>query len=120
MKDFDVVLDLSQTPECIEFVSVVARHLDLCSRRQALRNQHHQFLPTAKTSDVFGVPYVHSKLHRLLLGMDNSKALAGQWLKTIDNFQKKGLRLEELERAELAPELAAWDDENVQVSASML
>ena len=120
LKKFDVVLNLAGTTECTEFASVVARHLDLCSRRQALRNQHHQFLPTAKTSDVFGIPYVHSKLHRLLLGMGNSKALAGQWLKTIDNFQKKGLRLEELERAGLASELMAWDDENVQVSALML
>ena len=46
------------------FVRAVAGHLDLCSIRQATRNQHHPFLPSAHADDAFGVPHVFSTLQR--------------------------------------------------------
>ena len=120
VKDFAMVLRRTQTTHCAAFVAAVASHLNLCSLRQALRNQHHQFLPSAKSGDVFGVPYLYSRLQRTLLGMGKSKANAEQWFKTIENFQKKGLRTEELECSELLPELMGYEEENGLLSASFL
>jgi hypothetical protein len=56
--------------------------------------------------DVFGVPFIFSTLRRRLQSMGKSKAGAEQWLKTIDNFQKKGLRAEEFECSGLLPDLS--------------
>jgi len=102
------------------FVQGVAAHLDLCSARQALRNQHHEFLPTAGALDRFGVPHIFSTLQRRLQGMGKSKASGEQWLKTIENFQKKGLRAEEMECADLIPDLSAWEESEELLSASDL
>ena len=99
------------------FVSSVRGHLGRCAIRQALRNQHHQFLPSAKTDDVFGIPLLYSNLQRRLQSMGKSKAGADQWLKTIENFQKKGLRAEELECCGLVPDLALTTDDDEQFSA---
>jgi hypothetical protein len=120
VNDFAMLLGLTQAPKSVEFVAAVASHLNLCSLRQALRNQHHQFLPSAKSGDVFGVPYLYSRLQRTLLGMGKSKANAEQWFKTIENFQKKGLRTEELECSELLPELLGYEEGNELLSASFL
>lgn len=102
------------------FVRAVAAHLDRCSIRQAMRNQHHQFLPSARADDVFGVPLIFSTLQRRLQTMGRSKAGAGQWQKTIENFQKKGLRAEEFVRANLIPDLMALDEDGEQISATEL
>ena len=102
------------------FVSGVAAHLDRCSARKALRNQHYEFLPKAGALDRFGVPYIFSTLQRRLQSMGKSKASGDQWLKTIENFQKKGLRAEEMECADLITDLSAWEESEEQFSASDL
>jgi hypothetical protein len=102
------------------FVGCVAAHLDHCSARQAVRNQHHAFLPTAGAFDRFGKPHIFSTLEHKLQSMGKSKASGDQWLKTIENFQKKGLRAEELECAGLIPVLSAWEENDAQCSASEL
>lgn len=99
------------------FVRSVAAHLDRCAMRQAVRNQHHQFLPTARADGVFGVPLIFSTLQRRLRAMGRSKAGAGQWQKTIENFQQKGLRAEEFQRANLMPALMELDADGDQISA---
>ncbi len=98
------------------FVRAVAGHLDLCSIRQATRNQHHHFLPSSHSDDVFGVPHVFSSLQRRLQSLGKSKAGAEQWQKTIENFQKKGLRAEEFDCSNVMSELMAFVDDR-QVSA---
>ena len=49
--------------------------------------------------------------------MGKAKAGAEQWHKTIENFQKKGLRAEEFDCSNLMPELMALDDDGEQVSS---
>lgn len=115
-----VLLGLTHADDGATFVRAVANHLDLCSIRQAMRNQHHQFLPSAHADDVFGVPLIFSTLQRRLQSMGKSKAGAEQWRKTIENFQKKGLRAEERDCSNLMPELAALDDDGEQISANEL
>jgi hypothetical protein len=110
-------LGLTHSKAGVGFVSAVASHLDLCSIRQATRNQHQQFLPPAADDDVFGVPHVFSTLRHRLQSMGKAIAESGQWLKTIGNFQKKGLRTEEFDCSNLLPELAALDDEGKKISA---
>lgn len=117
LRDDDVLLGLTEAEDGAAFVRAVAVHLDLCSIRQAMRNQHHQFLPSAHTDDVFSVPLIFSTLQRRLQSMGKSKAGAEQWRKTIENFQKKGLRVEEFDCSNLMPELAALDDAGEQSSA---
>lgn len=56
LRDDAVLLGLTEAEDGTVFVRAVAAHLDLCSIRQAMRNQHHQFLPSAHAGDVFGVP----------------------------------------------------------------
>lgn len=102
------------------FVRAVAGHLERCSIRQATRNQHHPFLPCAHADDAFGVPHVFSTLQRRLQSFGKSKATTDQWLKTIDNFQQKGLRTEELECSKLLLELAARGNDGHQLTASEL
>ena len=99
------------------FIYGVTAHLDRCSARQAVRNQHHEFLPVAGAHDRFGMPHIFSTLQRRLQSMDKAKASGEQWLKTIENFQKKGLRAEEMECAELIPDLSAWEEGDQQYSA---
>lgn len=112
-----VLLEFAHDGEASAFVRAVSNHLDLCAHRQAVRNQHHQFLPTASVDDVFGVPLLYSTLQRRLQGMGKSKASGAQWRKTIDNFQKKGLRAEEIERSNLWPELETSGEGGGQFSA---
>ena len=100
-----------------EFIHGVAVHLDRCSARQAVRNQHREFLPIAGGNDRFGVPHIFSTLRRRLQSMGKAKASGDQWLKTIENFQKKGLRAEEMECAELIPDLSTWAEGDQQYSA---
>ncbi len=117
----DVVLnDLSKTNGVDDFIREVQSHLRRCSDRQAVRNQHQPFLPTAQAGDAFGVPFVYSTLQRRLQAMGKFKAGGDQWLKTIENFQKNGVRAEEFEFAELVPDLWVLDDEQGQMSAGDL
>lgn len=103
-----------------DFERAVAAFLDLVSVRKAARNQEHQFLPSSGAADLFGVPFLISTLQRRLLSMGAARADAEQWRKTIENFQKKGLRAEELDRSHLMPELAALDTDGGQASAGEL
>ncbi|MGB3450514.1 MAG: hypothetical protein WBA58_08480 [Giesbergeria sp.] len=112
-----ILIDLTQAQDVADFVFAVASHLDLCSHRQAVRNQHHHFFPSANVEDVFGVPLLHSSMQRLLRSLGKSKAGAAQWRKTIENFHKKGLRVEEFDRSNLTHELAALGDDGGQISA---
>ena len=112
-----VLLDCIQAKDGANFVSAVANHLESCAMRQAVRNQQLQFLPSAQVDDVFGVPHIFSTLQRRLQSMGKSKAGAKQWLKTIDNFQKKGLRAEEFECSGLLPDLSPPCDDTEQFTA---
>jgi hypothetical protein len=102
------------------FVRAVAAHLQQCATRQAVRNLQHGFLPVARTGDSFGVPYIFSTLQRRLNEMGHSKAAGVQWMRTIENFQKKGLRAEEMEFADLIPDLNVADDANLQLTGAAL
>ena len=112
-----VLLDCIQAKEGVAFISAVANHLDQCSIRKAVRNQQHQFLPSVQAGDVFGVPLTFSGLQRRLQSMGKSKAGAEQWLKTIENFQKKGLRAEEFECSGLLPGLSTPYNDTAQFTA---
>jgi hypothetical protein len=115
-----VLIELTHEADAATFVGAVASHLDLCSLRQAVRHQHQQFLPSANADDVFGVPLLFSSMQRLLRSLGKSKAKAAQWQKTIENFHKKGLRIEEFDRSNLTHELVALDDAGEQIVACEL
>lgn len=100
-----VSVAMAHTRAVDSFIHRVEIHLLKLSARQAIRSQHQPFLPRAQDGDIFGIPWVFSTLQRRLHGMGKSKAGGEQWLKTIENFQKNGLRLEELESADLIPDL---------------
>ncbi len=117
VRDGTVLSALTGAGRNDSFVSSVAAHLDRCAMRQAVRNQHYRFLPAARADDVLGVPLIFSTLKRKLMAMGRSRAGAGQWQKTIENFQQKGLRAEEFERSNLKPALMALDDDGDQISA---
>lgn len=102
----ELLQTMAETDDVDAFVQKVAGHLAQCSARQALRNQPHPFLPSAQASDVFGVPFIFSTLQRRLRSLGKAKADGEQWFKTIENFQKKGLRAEELECSDLMPVLS--------------
>ncbi|NMM07408.1 hypothetical protein [Polaromonas sp.] len=108
------------SPEVKAFVAMVEQHLNLCSIRQATRNQHHNFLPPAQTEDVFGVPFVFSTLRRRLQSMGKTKAAAQQWMSTIENFQKKGLRAAEIEHSNVTAELLDLNDTGEQATAAQM
>jgi len=116
----DLLNAMSATPDAGAFVQDIANHVYRCSERQALRNQHHPFLPTTQPTDVFGVPFIFSTLQRLLRSMGRAKAGGEQWLKTIENFQKKGLRAEEFECSGLIPDLSVWDEDEQPLTAQEL
>jgi hypothetical protein len=111
---------IEQTSTVEEFVRSVSKHLCECSIRKAVRNQHHQFLPTAGANDSFGVPHIFSALKRRLLSMGSARSSGEQWLRTIENLQKKGVRLEEIESSQLLPKLCLWEEGEEQFSAAAL
>jgi hypothetical protein len=115
-----VLVQLDQCSDGHAFIRSVQNHLRDCAVRRGLRNQVHPFLPSPKNADAFGVPMLYSGLQRRLQTMANFKAGADQWLKTIENFQKKGLRAEELECADLMPDLCLEHDQRVQFTATEL
>jgi hypothetical protein len=92
-----------------QFQRSVGAFLDQLAVRKAARNQEHRFLPPGCTEDPFGVPLLWSSLQRRLRRMGGARAGAEQWRKTIENFQKTGLRAEELDRSDLVAELAHFD-----------
>ena len=104
----------------MDFLRAVADHLQLCSIRLAVRNLHPRFLLATEKLNVFGVPYLFSTLVRRLQGLGNTKAGTDQWQKMIANFQKKGLRTEELGRSHLLCKLAELDGTGAQVRAGDL
>lgn len=112
-----VLLDCIQAKEGAAFISAVVNHLDECSIRQAVRNQQHQFFPTATSLDVFGVPYIFSTLQQRLRSMGKSKTGAEQWLNTVGNLQKKGLRSEEIEFSNLWQNWPDSDQDGKQYTA---
>lgn len=116
----DLLNAMSETPDAGAFVRDVDNHVYRCSKRQALRNQHHPFLPAAQATDVFGVPFIFSTLQRRLQSMGRAKAGGEQWFKTIENFQKKGLRAEEFECSGLIPDLSVWDEDDQPLTAQEL
>lgn len=91
----------------LHLLQEVAEHLEVCSVRMGTRNQHSQFLPAAQYEDVFGVPLLFSTLQLRLQSMGKANAVAGHWQGTVENFRKKGLRSEELERSGLMRQLEA-------------
>ena len=97
------LVELGQSDIARAFIRDVQSHLDRCAVRLAMRNQQPSFLPQAKSEDIFGIPYIFSSLQRRLQSMWRARATTGQWLKTINNFPTKGLRVEELYRSNLAP-----------------
>ncbi len=118
--DAVVLLKGLRSTRAIVFLVAVTEHLRLCWMRKATRNQLHEFLPPVQADDQFGVPLVFSVLQQRLRGMGRAKADAGQWLATIENLQKKGLREEELLRSQLLTKLIALDDSGEQATASHL
>jgi len=118
----DRLLELSnwQSPAVLDFIKRVAGHLDVCGMRQATRNQHHQFLPPAQAGDAFGLPFVHSTLQRRLKALGQTKAKGEQWLATIQNLEKKGLRANELKHSDLRHALSALDDGGGQATANQV
>ena len=103
-----------------QWLSSVGQHLREVSEQRAVRNQPVPFLPPAPAGNDFGVPFLYSTLKQRLKGMGKTKAKSDQWLGTIKNFQKNGLRTEELDRAQLMQELMALDDSGEQVTATVL
>lgn len=99
--DADFV-DLGRSDIATAFVRDVRSHLARCAIRLAMRNQQPPFLPPAKNEDLFGIPYIFSSLQRRLQSMGRSRVQAAQWLKTIENFRTKGLRVEEFDCSNLA------------------
>ena len=118
----DQVLHLSsgQTPAAREFINQVSDHLAICGIRQATRNQHHQFLPPVQTGDAFGLPFVHSTLQRRLKALGRTKAKGEQWLATIENFEKKGLRADEFDYSGLESGLLSLEERGGQVTADQV
>ncbi len=102
------------------WLTSVGQHLREVSEQRAVRNQPVPFLPPAQADNDFGVPFIYSTLKQRLKGMGKTKAKGDQWLGTIQNFQKNGLRTEELDRSQLIPELMALDDSGEQATANIL
>lgn len=116
----DLLNAMSETPDTNAFVLDIAHHLDRCSVRQALRNQHHPFLPSARATDIVGLPFIFSTLQKQLRSFGKSKAGGEQWLKTLENLKKKGLRAEEFECSGLIPELSLLHEDNLPLTAQEL
>lgn len=116
----DDLVRLVKSEGAVTFIHGVSVHLDRCANRRALRNQHHQFLPSALADDCFGVPHIFSALKKRLDSMGKQKANGDQWVKTIDNFRQSGMRAEEFECAELIPDLSPGEGNEEQYTASRL
>lgn len=107
--------NVDQSAAALAFVETVADHLAVCAMRLALRNQHGEFLPVARHHDFFGKPFINSALVRHLFILGKAKASGKQWLKTVENFQKRGLRSDELKHSGLLRALLAQDDKAGQI-----
>ena len=91
------------------FVADVEAAAKQHSIRRAARNVPSRFLPVAAIGDPFGVRSLGSRLCEYLATQARAKARAAQWLGTIRNLAKKGLRNEELQRSGLIDFLEAKD-----------
>lgn len=115
-----VLSDLTKTHDGQAFIRSVAAHLALCANRRAFRNKPPPFLSLAKHDDAFGLPYIFSTFQRRLQSMGKSKADGAQWLKTIENFRNKGLRIEEFDASNLAEVLDSNGEKGRLISATEL
>ena len=118
--DQELPPDSLQTTDVLEFINQVSDHLAICGMRKATRNQHHQFLPPVQAGDAFGLPFVHSTLQRRLKALGRAKANGEQWLATIENFEKKGLRADEFDYSGLESGLLSLDERGGQVTADQV
>jgi hypothetical protein len=101
----------NETRALSTFIAIVHSQLARCSLRQGMRNMQQPFLSADSAHVCFGIRHIYSILHAKLVALFNSKSNAQQWLKIIENFQKKGLRAEELEMSNLYQKLLACSDE---------
>ena len=108
--------DVDQSVAVKAFVQAVSNHLSVCAMRLATRNQHVEFLPKPQAGDLFGQPFIHSVLVRRLLSLGKARAGGRQWVKTVENYQKKGLRADELKRSGLVDALLAQEDKVGQIA----
>ena len=108
--------DIDQSIAAKAFVQAVSDHLSVCAIRLATRNQHVEFLPKPQADDLFDQSFIHSVLVRRLLSLGKARASGLQWVKTVENFQKKGLRSDELKRSGLVDALLAQDDKSGQIA----
>ena len=106
--------NIDQSANALAFVQAVEDHLDLCAMRLATRNQHVEFLPVARPRDIFGQPFIYSLLLHHLTGLGKARAGGTQWIKTVENFQKKGLRADELKHSGLVRSFLSCDDKTDQ------
>jgi hypothetical protein len=88
--------------------------------RRAARNVPSPFLPVAAIGDPFGVPVLRSRLCDYLATQAGGKAGPAQWLGTIRNLSKKGLRNEELQRSGLIDHLEATDADDPPLTGKEL
>lgn len=102
------------------WLAAVGQHLREVSEQRAVRNQPVPFLPLTQGGNDFGVPFIYSTLKQRLRGMGKTKAKSDQWRGTIQNFEKNGLRTEELDRSQLMQELMALDDSGEQATTTVL
>lgn len=111
-----LVPNVDRSPAALTFIAMVADHLAVCAMRLATRNQHAEFLPAAQAGDIFGQPLIFSTLNRQLASFPKAKAKGEQWIKTIENFQKKGLRTDELKHSGVVTALWTREDAADQIS----
>ena len=103
-----------------QWLTSVGQHLREVSAQRAVRNQPVPFLPPVPASNDFGVPFIYSTLKQRLKDMGKTRAKSDQWLGTIQNLQKNGLRTEELDRSHLIQKLTALGDSGPQMTAAVL
>lgn len=114
------VIHCLEEPAVLPFLAEVAAHIRLCAMRQGSRNQHHPFLPQSLAAAPLGLSHIYSTLQQHLQRMGSTPASAEQWRRTIENFQKKGLRLQEIERSGLMYQLNVLDKEGASACATDL
>ncbi len=119
-EDRTKLLRLAEEEATGSLVKELALHLYICSRRKIIRNGSLPFLHLSNSEELLGVPYLHSTLKSHLNQMTKAKATAAQWLATINNFPKKGIRADEIERSGLCEALVLQVDEGLQLSGGML
>jgi hypothetical protein len=96
LPELRILAVLVETQVFVAEVAIAARRY---AKRRAVRNPPDPFLPPGEKSDPFGVPSLRSRLNDFLVTQAQVKAKPAQWLGTIQNLTRKGLRSEELDRS---------------------